>query len=103
VSSGGASRHHIVAGRRRDLPEVTVLKEVGVAGEQESTSLARNAELRDIGGANRGDVPNRLGPIAENGLEEELLVLVSKQDPGVPAVLGARWHAPPDDEIGVDA
>src|SRR5262252_5589195 len=82
---------------------MSVLKEVRVAGKQESATVARYTELRDVLGSDRLETSDSVPAIAGDGLEQEFVFADAEQDPRVPAVLRSRRDAPPDDEIGVDA
>src|SRR4029450_12966784 len=101
--SGCSARRDLVARRRGDLPEMAVLKEGCIAGEQEPGVVARDTELRDVFGPDRREASDRVPAIANDGLEEEFVFAIAEQDPRVSAVLRSRRDSSPDDEIGINA
>jgi len=100
--SGRSARLDAIARRRGNLPEMSVLEEVRVPGEQEPPAVARDTKFRDVLGSHRCEASDGVPTISDDGLEHEFIPAITEQDPRVSAVLRSRRDPAPDDEIGVN-
>ena len=60
---------------------MAVLEEVRVAGEQEPAPVSRDTEFRDVLRPDRGEASDGVPAIADDRLEEKLVLAVAEQDP----------------------